>query len=187
MKKFTAFFAHLIAILERFSDRPWYFPVACFIAAIDLFVMFIPTEGLLVSSVILQPKKWIQAFMWISVGSALGSTGLGFASAYYGEAVVHFFVKDALSSPVWVKAQHFLDLHGPLSVGLIAFSPIPLQPAVVLAGLAHMPLFYIFLSVWIARGVKFGLYAWVTTHAPHLLKRLRRGMKELEKIEAEKK
>lgn len=186
MRKLTAFFARLIAVLERFSDRPWYFPVAGFAAALDLFVVFIPMEGLLVSSVILQPAKWVRAFLWVGMGSGIGSLALGFVSHAFGPSAIEFFFKGALSSPSWASTQHFLDSHGALALALIAFSPIPLQPAVVLSGLAGMPMWGIFASVWVARTLKFGIYAWVATHAPGLLRKLKLGFSQIKEIEAEK-
>ncbi len=175
----------MIAFLERFADRPWYFPLLSLISAADLFIIFVPNEGLLVSSVLLQPKKWVRAFLWVSFGSAVGSVALAFVAHYYGETLMHFISKDAISSPSWVRTQHFLDRHGSLSVALIALSPIPLQPAVVLSGLAKMPLLSVFFSVFSARALKFGILSWIATHAPHLLRKIGIVIPEFKEIEAE--
>jgi membrane protein YqaA with SNARE-associated domain len=186
MKKISRFFSRLIALLERFADRPWYFPAAGAIAAADLFAMIFPLEGLLISSVILQPRKWVHAFIWTATGSAVGSVALAFVAHHFGESALALFSEGALNSPSWIKTQGFIDRHGALAVGFIAFSPIPLQPAVVLSGLAHMPLPVVFISVLLSRGLKFGLYAWLATHAPHVLGKLGFVRRELDDIENER-
>jgi membrane protein YqaA with SNARE-associated domain len=182
MKKISKVISRIIALLERFCDRPWYLPAIGFIAAADLFVCVVPTEGLLISSVILQPRRWIRTFVWMSVGSAIGATALGYVSHHYGETVVRFISEGALASASWMKTQAFLDKYGAVAVGLIAFSPIPLQPAIILAGLAKMPIYHLLISVLLARGLKFGIYAWVATHAPHLLRKFKLARRETEEI-----
>jgi membrane protein YqaA with SNARE-associated domain len=184
MRRVTKFIAHA----ERFSNRWWYSPLLALLAGIDLFVGFIPTDGVVISSVLLQPKRWIGMFLWASAGSALGALALSLAVHGLGVSVIQPMFHKTLESTTWVSIASFLIDYGAPALALISISPFPQQPAVVLCALAGLPLTPIFLAIFIGRGLKYGLFAWAASHAPKLIEKFkgaRREAKEIEKIAQE--
>ena len=83
-------------------DRPWYVALVGGLAALDLFIMIIPTDGLLVTSVLVRPKRWVSWFLWVSIGSAVGAAALA--------AIIHW-------DPLWLKESL---LYGGLSNRVLA-------------------------------------------------------------------
>lgn len=177
-----------IVRLQRFVDRPWYMPAIALLAAADLFIVVVPTDGLVISSVMLRPKRWLAPAVWAGIGSALGALLLGGLSHYYGEDFVRAaFGNELLESANWARARDFLEKHGVYALALISWSPLPQQPAVILCGLAHMPAMGITLSVLIGRLSKYMLFAWIATHAPRLFKGWVPARKEILELEETRK
>lgn len=137
-----------------------------------MFILIVPTDVLMVSAVLLQPKKWISAFLWVGAGCGIGALALAALIRWGGEPLLEAHFPDFMTSDVMAQTQVFLDSHGLWALGLVALSPLPLQPAVILSTIAGMPLGRLFLSVWIARTLKYFVYAWVAAHTPKLLRKL---------------
>ncbi len=163
--------ARLIIRAQRRVDRPWFLPALAGLAFIDLFCAVIPTDGLLISSVLLRPKRWLSMFLWTTTGSGLGAVALSLVVHALGEPLANRLLADAMASPNWIKTTAFLTDHGGWALGAMAFGPLPQQPAVVVCALAQMPLMTIFLAVWIGRGVKYGAFAWAAAYAPDWFKK----------------
>lgn len=170
--------------LRRFVGKPWYLPLISILAALDLYVMVVPTDPLLISYVLVKPKKWIPAFLWVGIGSAIGSFSVG-ALIYYGAGdFLQSWFPDLFHSGGWEATRQFIQNHGGVALGLISASVLPQQPAVVLAALGGMPLAEIFFAILIGRLAKYGLFAWVASHAPRLLQRFGIGRKAVDLTKA---
>ncbi len=158
--------------LQGFAGRPWYFPFLGFLAALDFYIFIVPTDALLVSSVLLRPKKWVSAFVWVGLGSALGAVTLA-AALQLG----FFTIPD---SETWVWLKEFFNHYGSVALGLIALSPLAQFPVVVLAALSGMPLGELFLICLVGRWIKSAVFAYIASRAPELLFRIPFLRKELE-------
>lgn len=155
-----------------------------FLAAIDLFVAVIPTDGLVVSTVLLRPRRWIRTFLFISIGSALGAIALSSLTAVYGEQFLSWLFPNLLASDEWRTTAAFLAKWGAIALFAVSISPLPQQAAVALCGLAHISAPLIFLAVLAGRAAKYGAFAWAASHAPRLLKRFHQVEKEAAEIGA---
>ena len=165
--------AKIILKLEKSIDRPWYLSVIALLSGFDLFVIFIPIDWILISSTLIRPKRWISLFISLAVGSAIGALVLGVLSHVYGESFLRLFMNDPLNSPQWIKSLDYIDRYGAWALAFISFGPIPQQPAVAICGMAGMSYFKIFFAVLVARLTKYGIFAWSSTHAPWVLRKLR--------------
>lgn len=173
-----------LARLRRNADRPWFPAALGSLAGIDLFVAFIPTDGILVSSVLVRPSRWILFFFAVSLGSTAGAILLAAGAHHFGEPFVTWLAGDSWKTGGWADLQSFLDAYGFWALAIMAFGPLPQQPAVALCGLAHMPLWQVGGAVLLGRGVKYGIFAALAIHAPKLLRRLwgvRTEVQEMEK------
>ncbi len=151
--------------LSLWVDRPGFNPLICFIAAADLFIFIVPLEGMLIALVLLRPKRWLSLATWVAMGSMLGSVALALATSWFGNFMA------GSSNETWKRCVELFQQWGTWALGGIAFSPIPLQPAVVIAAIAHVALWQVAVSVGLARVIKYGIYAWIASHAPALLKK----------------
>lgn len=166
--------------LQAYADRPWYLPTVALLGGLDLFILIIPTDALLISSVLLRPRSWIRATLWATSGCALGSLALG--------ALVQWEVADWLRTQLpetfghsyWIWTEQFIGNHGAIALAVIAFSPFPQLPGVVIAALGGMSLPTLFLAVWVGRFVKYGIYAYIASHAPKFLMKIPLVRQELD-------
>jgi membrane protein YqaA with SNARE-associated domain len=170
--------------LQKYVERPWYNPVISFLAWLDIFILIIPTDGLVVSSVLLCPRRWVGAFLWVSIGSTFGTLCLCLLVQWDADWVMHSFLPFAFDTSLWGSTDAFLKSYGLIALALIAFTPLPQMPAAVMAALAHVPLWEITLSVFAGRVIKYALYAWAASHAPRYVLNIPFIKSELEQLHA---
>jgi membrane protein YqaA with SNARE-associated domain len=153
----------------------WYSIVIAVLAALDAFVFFVPNEALLISAVFGRSKHWVTTALAMSFGSAAGAALFGFLASRYGEVLVRSLFPSLLSSRSWVDSVRFIHRHGGWGLAVISLSPLPQHAAVAIAGLAHLSVKKIFLSVFAGRSLKYFILAWCSVRSqglPSLLKRL---------------
>jgi uncharacterized membrane protein YdjX (TVP38/TMEM64 family) len=159
--------------LKRYSDKPWYLPLVCFLAYIDVFILVIPMEGLIVTSSILRPKRWLTFALGIATACALGGFTLSLVVHWKGEPfVAHFLGDHFFESKNWIRMAGWVDRWGFWGLVLIALGPLPQVPAVMLCSLAGMQAPEIFGAVWVGRTPKYIFFSYLSTHSPRLLKKL---------------
>lgn len=150
------------------------------LAGLDNFVIIVPTDGILVSSSMLQPKRWFLFGLATSIGSSLGALILAYFVEIHGLPWILQMYPGLDSTQAWILTDQFFTRYGLLLVFAVAASPLMQQPTVILASLAGTSLLELGLVVFIGRTLKFLLIAYLGSHAPRLLSRLW-GMKgELE-------
>ncbi len=171
--------------LQSFADRPWYFPVLGILAGLDLFILVVPTDALLVSSVILQPRRWVSAFVWIGLGAAVGALVLAGVVQWEGPHAMQIWFPESFNSSSWQMVQGFIDRWGLVALFLLAASPLVQFPAVAVAALSGMALTKIFLVCLLGRSLKAAVISYLASHAPALLMRLPFLKEELAFLELE--
>ncbi len=171
-----------VSVIQRYIDRPWYPYLVSLLVFLDMFVLFIPSDGLLVSAVLMRPKRWVRTFIIVSTGSALGALLLAYLLQWNPDYIMNDLFPYLFQNEGWKGTDRFVDDYGALALGVIAASPFPQLPAVMVASLAGMPLFSIFLACWIGRLSKYALFAWLASHAPKYLLRFRGLTKEVEEL-----
>lgn len=170
------------ARIQKYIDRPWYIVAVAFLAMLDLFIMIIPTDGLLVSAVLVKPKKWLGRAIWVSLGSAIGAFLLTVLVQIDSQWVLDNLVEQFVSSGTWEQTEAFVDNYGIFALSLVAISILPQQPVVIIAALAGMQPLQAFVAVLIGRLSKYLVLAWLASHAPGYLKKLPFLSRELESI-----
>lgn len=173
----------MVRRLQKYTFHPLYLPMLSFLIAADLFLLVVPSDGLVVVSTLARPKRWLRIALWVTTGSAFGAILLAFLVQTGAGGWVQGLVDRTISAGAWEKSTAFLQTHGLWALALIALSPLPQQPSVVIAGLGQMPLLEIFAAVWLGRGVKYGFYCWAASHAPKLLMRVSVLRHEIQKIQ----
>jgi len=173
----------LVGKAQRYVDRPWYPLLVAALAFLDLFIMVIPTDALMISAVLMRPRHWIRIFLMVSFGSALGAWTLAFLLQWDPAYLMENVFPTLARSQGWARTTQIVQEHGTWGMAFISVSPFPMPPAVFVLALAPVTLTKIFLSVLIGRLVKYGLFAWVASHAPRYLERFKTVQKEVAQIQ----
>ncbi len=139
-----------------------------FLVFIDLFVVVIPSEAVMIKTIVLKPKRWFFISTLMILASATGALTLGYLCQTYGQEFVQWLLGDVFGSSEWIKTEKIVNQYGGWGLGLISFSPLPQQLAVVICALAKMPLWEIFLAVFLGRAPKYYLFALLALKFPHL-------------------
>ena len=172
-----------LARLQKFVGRWWYVPLVAFFAAADSFVVIFPIEALLIARILTRRKRWGWAVFWIATGSALGALILATLVESNRHMLNNALLHHLTTSRDWARVTQWVQNDGVVGIGLVSFSPIPQHPAVIIGALAEIPLFSIFLAVWVARLVKYAIFGALSAYAPGLLMRvppIRKAIEELD-------
>lgn len=157
---------------EGFSSRWWYSSLLCFLAAIDVFVLVVPSDGILASSALLQPRKWWQFALALAVGSSLGGAALVYLVQLWGMPWVVSYFPAMVDNSSWQWFSDFVQAWGLLFVFLVAATPIIQHPTLTISALVENR-FGLLIAVFFAgRLVKSLIIAGVAAKAPSYLKRL---------------
>ena len=163
---------HYIGILQRFSDRKWYPLLIGFLSALDNIIVVIPNDGILISSAMLTPKRWLILAVAVSIGSTLGAVALATIVEILGLPWILAVFPELEANQIWILVNNFFHDYGLLVVFLVAVTPLAQQPAVIVASLANTPLLELAGVIFVGRLIKFLIIAYIGSHAPHLLTKL---------------
>lgn len=180
--KFHQKLQELFSRLKLFVARPWYAPFIAFLSFMDNFLIVIPNDGILISSSMLKPKKWLFFAACISIGSTLGAITLSMLVQFHGLPWILSTFPTIDQSTTWTMTESFFERYGLLVVFIVAASPFFQQPAIILASLAHTPLLTLMAVVFSGRFIKFLLMAYIASHAPKLLSKMWGVKGELEEV-----
>ena len=178
-----------MAQLGKHGNQWWYPPVIGALAFADLFILIIPTDAILISAVMISPKRWLWIGTMVALGSALGAVALTLLLRYEGMPWLLHFYPGIDHTKAWATATHLVDSWGGWGLFGIALSPIPQHAAIAVAAIAGLEIPIIFGTVFLGRTLKYVAFSYLASHAPKLLGKIF-GMKtELALVspEAEKK
>ncbi len=158
--------------LQRYANRIWYPPLIGFLALLDNFIIVIPNDGILISSSMLRPKKWIIYSLCVAIGSTIGAVLLASIVELKGLPWIVEHYPNFIQSKSWLWSQDFFSHYGLIFLFVVSITPLMQQPAVILASLANASLYHIALIVFFGRFAKFLMMSFVASHCPKYLKKL---------------
>ncbi|MBP9708024.1 MAG: hypothetical protein KBD78_10285 [Oligoflexales bacterium] len=161
-----------VRFIQNYVGRIWYPPFVGFLAALDNFIVVVPTDGILISSSMLIPKKWFFLALSIAIGSTMGAVGLAALVEIKGLPFILDLYPGIQESNTWIWSTKFFEKYGLLLVFVVAVTPFVQQPAVILACLAQTPLAELGAVIFCGRLIKYLIMAFVGSHAPGLLSKL---------------
>jgi len=163
---------HWFQTLQKYGDSIWYAPLVSVLAALDSFIIIVPTDGLLVGASILGPKRWAYNAFVVTLGSTLGAVAFAALIQQHGLPFLLNILPDVNQSQVWNWTDSAMDEWGAIALFLFALSPLMQHPAVTLAALAGMPLTKMFWIIFAGRIIKYLALSWISSHAPRFLHKL---------------
>jgi membrane protein YqaA with SNARE-associated domain len=171
---------------QRYAHKPWYALVLCVFAASDAFLVIIPTDGLLVSSIFLAPKRWLEKCIAVAVGSTIGSALLFLCVQSMGISFLERISPGVTATRSWTLTHQWMDVYGLWAVFAVALSPIFQHPAVAISALMETPLDRVVVAVLVGRLIKYLVISWAASHSPKILFRFGFMRKELDEVGAHK-
>lgn len=162
----------VILKLEAHADAFWYSPAILILACLDLFVIILPMDGILISSTMLQPKKWWLFALMITIGSTMGCFLFAILVQRLGLPWLNELFPSILQSTSWVWTQNFFQQYGLYFLFFLAASPIAQQPGIAAAVMAQHSLLEIFWIILGGRLLKYLVLAYISSHAPKLLTKI---------------
>jgi membrane protein YqaA with SNARE-associated domain len=170
--------------LQLFADRIWYPPLLGFLAALDNLILVIPNDGLLISSSMLTPRRWLSLAISVTIGSTLGALALITVVKSQGLPWILEFYPGVDQSHIWLWSLDFFQRYGMFLVFFVALTPIAQQPAVMLASLAQSPTQELCFVIFSGRLIKFIFLAYLASHTPKLISKLWGVQRELKDFDS---
>jgi membrane protein YqaA with SNARE-associated domain len=150
--------------LRKYAGKPWFLPLVCFLAAIDLFIVILPTEAMIMTTTLMRPRRWFLNAFSVTTASALGAIALSITSRAYGEPFVAWIAgPQFLHSAKWLRTEAWIETYGFWAVFLSALGPLPQQPVILVAAVLHMTLPAIFFAAWLGRIPKYSFFSYLAS------------------------
>lgn len=154
-----------------------------FLAGIDHYILVFPVDAMIVSAVLIHPRKWISLSVCFALGSAVGALSIAYFTTVFGPHFIESYFPNVIQSSYWAWTQSFFTSHGLWLILLAAAAPVPQQPAMIVAALAAVPLWKIAALLSLGRFFKFFLIGYLAASAPAKLRKLWPLKRELEEFD----
>jgi membrane protein YqaA with SNARE-associated domain len=171
-QKFHDLIQKYVQKLERYADRAWYPILIGILAGLDSIFVVIPTDGILVASSMIVPRRWAIFGTCVAVGSTFGAIVLSVVVETQGLPWILQYYPGIVETKAWIWSDEFFKSYGLIVVFLIGLSPLMQQPIAILAAIAHTPTLPLALTMFSGRILKFLLMGWLASHSPKLLRKL---------------
>ena len=169
IKNYHNFLKLLFDKCRRFVRKIWFAPILLILAMLDVFLIFIPADGIMISSSMILPKRWLSFALHVAIGSSLGALLLIIFVKHFGaEQIAHFF-PNVNQSDLWKWTLHFFDQYGIIVLFVVGLLPFSQQPVLILSALSDHSLLIMSASILMSRIIKFCFMAYTATHAPKYL------------------
>lgn len=137
--------------LASWSDSP-YAPLVLFVVSfVDSATFFLPPEPLMITMSIAEPNLAVLYAAIATVSSVLGAALTYYVGRLGGRPLAERFVKRERIE----AAEDFFKDHGAVTMGVVAFTPVPYPPFVLAAGIAHLGVWRFVLASLVGRGARF--------------------------------
>jgi membrane protein YqaA with SNARE-associated domain len=170
-----------ISKIFRFTDRKWYPLAVSAMTAADVFVGVIPSDALLVSAVIGQPKKWIKIGLMFAIGNFLGAALLA-GIVYWDADLLREFFPQFFQSTTWLTVASFMEKYGGFALFLGIMGPFPIQPFIILPILSGFSVKTLLIIYFFSRLFKVSIISWLASHTPKLLARWSLGLEDKQRV-----
>ena len=172
----------LISSLTRRADEPILPVIVATVAFVATLSMAVPFAPFLALAVLIAPRRWKSITVCSSLGAALGGGLLYLAFHHLGWAGLVAAYPDVMRSQAWLDATRWLSNYGIVTLLIVAATPLPLTPALMVASISRLPATEVLLALWLGKFVKYAAYAWLVSAFPSQV--LRHGQVRAAAIDA---
>lgn len=162
----TALETGLIRTLTRRADMPIFPMIVAAVAFVATLSIAVPFAPLLAVAVLMVPGRWKLIAVCSSLGAALGAGVLYLAFHHLGWAGLLASYPDIVRSSAWSDANRWLSNYGVVALLILAATPLPLTPALMIASISSLPVAEVLLALWLGKLAKYTAYAWLASAFP---------------------
>lgn len=159
--------------LESQVNRPWYPFALGFIALIDNGIFLLPIAAMMVTSTLTAPKRWFSLALSTTIGSAIGAVLFSVLVSHFGVSFIESTYPSLTHSQSWQLAAQWINHYGFWALFIFCALPISEHPAIIFAMAANIPIATVAVSITAGKIIKFFALAWIASHAPELLLKLK--------------
>jgi membrane protein YqaA with SNARE-associated domain len=135
----------------------------CFVSTVTF---SFPFAAVLIPAILLAPKRWLNIALLCGIASGCAAAVLVEIFHYLGSEIVLARYPELLQLEGWQWASEWLQHYGLIAMLVIAASPMPQTPALLLCALASLPTLGILVAVGIGKTVKYVFLSWATARYP---------------------
>lgn len=144
-----------------------YYPLVMAALAFGVTMTFsFPFAALLVPATLLAPRRWLALGTLCGLGSGLGAAVLVGLFHHLGWEVIAQRYPDLIQSDALQWTGEWLRQYGLLALLVIAASPMPHTPALLVYAMVDPQLALVVAAVGLGRGAKYTAIAWLTARYP---------------------
>lgn len=125
-----------------------------------------PVTAVIVTAVLLAPRKWLRLSVGCATGSALAGATIVGVSHLLGYNQIHIWFPSLLNAQTWNEASHWLADYGIWAIFGVGASPLPQMPLLIFFGIVDDRIIEAFLALLGGKVLKYSFVAWITQHFP---------------------
>lgn len=153
-------------VLQRTVSSSGFTAVCALLALLGTLTAAYPVTAVVVPAVLLAPGRWKGVSLACALGSALAATALVVAFHHMGWNQVYAYFPQLQTDSQWQQVMQWGEDYGIWALFLIAISPLPQTPALILLASSHQDYAPIFLAMLGGKILKYGFFAWLARHFP---------------------
>jgi membrane protein YqaA with SNARE-associated domain len=173
-KRLQALEGRLEGWLEHANRGHHLLGLASLLSFIGTLTAFYPVTAVLMTAVVLAPKRWLSLSLGCTVGSALAATAIVEIAHLLGYNEIRTLFPNLISMTNWQEADRWISDYGVLALFGVGVSPLPQMPLLIAYGILDDRLTEAFMALLAGKSIKYVLIAWVTQHFPEKLAFFRR-------------
>jgi membrane protein YqaA with SNARE-associated domain len=125
-----------------------------------------PVTAVVIPAALLVPKRWRQITAVTALGSALGATSLVFLFHHLGWVQLYGHFPELATNATWRQVMAWVSSYGAVALFAVALSPLPQTPALIFFGIVRHDYVSIFVAMFMAKSLKYGVCAWMASRFP---------------------
>ena len=161
----------LSRFLARFAGHPGFPLLVAAVALVCTLTFSFPFTAVLVPAVWLAPRRWLWLVALSALGSGIGAALLAEVFHHLGWQQVAARWPDLVAGEAVTTLAAWVERWGHLTLGLVAASPLPQAPAILLCAVRDPAPLAVFFAIAAGKGVKYLAVALVARRLPELLGR----------------
>lgn len=159
---------HLHDRLRRPCGHRWFSPIVGSCAFVATATTLVPVEVLIVTTVLMNPRRWLALGVFAAIGSTLAASALYYAFHHFGWGLLLSAYPDLAKSKAWIDATAWLSKYGAVALfALMAFPlPIPKLPVLAFAGIYRLSVPEVIIAIGLGKLLKYSIYAHTVSRFP---------------------
>jgi len=152
--------------LDLGAGHRYYPTVVALIAFVSTATFTFPFVIVLIPAVLIAPRRWLLLGLLSGIASGLGGAVLVQVFHSLGREAILAHFPELVDTESWRLASDWLQDYGLAALAVIAGSPMPQTPAIILYALADPSVPGVLLAVGLGKTVKYVFLAWFTARYP---------------------